>query len=437
MLLSRLNNQKGIRKILVDLLYKKAYCLCIPDPQLIKSYFEQVGPAWIQKFLLSKNTLELSIIPMFMLIFVKNKSLTIDQSERLLALLHVLITQAEFDTIDHVFFDNNIKQIAWIYSILNELIKFTLDDFAISDKNSKRIMAMAAGIEFFFDKASVLTITKFCLNTENTGFNVIQKLFYVIAYEAIHPSQIIYLSIISKKIINKATNFGLETLIFQVQQNGFSFIWCALGTWLKLVFDYENSNQFKINHYTQLINGLFEKINNEKFSSILLEKKTKGYIIILRFLFFKRFMLSFHRDLTESFNFFKLWCKKIFSTLTIQQIELILDNFPLLLINDLSLSNRDRRQLMRDFFVYLFEFCKLQPQEFAILKDLKERLEDHFSPSNKIIKFFRQVRAHCHFFNSTNFWSSMNRENDSHDESSDLLSPEYARLNANYSTVSI
>ncbi len=30
MLLNQLNNQKGTRKILVDLLYKKGYCLCIP-----------------------------------------------------------------------------------------------------------------------------------------------------------------------------------------------------------------------------------------------------------------------------------------------------------------------------------------------------------------------------------------------------------------------
>jgi hypothetical protein len=438
MLLSHLDSQKGVRKILVDLLYKKAYCLCIPDPKLIKSHFEQVRPTWIQKFLLSKNTLELSVIPMFMLIFVKNKSLTADQSKRLLELLHVLIEQAEFDTIDQIFFDNNIKQMAWIYYILNELIKFRLADFVISDKNSKRIMAMATGIEFFFDKASELTITKFCLNTENTGFNAMQKLFYVIAYEALHPSQIIYLSAISKKIIDNTTNFCLETLIFQPQRNGFSFIWCALGTWLKIVFECENSNQFKLNHYTGLINSLFEKINNEKLSSILLENEIKGYIIVLRFIFFKRFMLNLsHRDLTEAFNFFKRWCKKIFSTLSIQQIELILDNLPLLLINDPTLSSCDKRQLMQDFFDYLFEFCKLKTQEIALLKNLQERLEDRCSHSNKIIKFFKQVSAHCHFFNRPNFQNAINKEEEIPlDESSDLLAIEYARLNANYSTVS-
>jgi hypothetical protein len=236
MLLSRLENQKGTRKRLVDLLYKKGYCLCIPEPELVKSLFEQVRPTWIQKFFLSKNELELSVIPMFMLIFVKNRSLTEDQSKRLLELLYVLITQAEFDTIDQLFFDNKVNQMTWGYYVLNELIKFTLADFVKSEENGKRIMAMAAAVEFFLEKTSMLTMTKFSLNTENSAFNIIQKLLCVIAYESLHPSQIIYLSSLSKKIISKMSDFGIETLCFQTYRNGFSFIWYALGTWLQLVF---------------------------------------------------------------------------------------------------------------------------------------------------------------------------------------------------------
>ncbi len=438
MLLSQLNNQET-KKILVDLLFKKGYCLCIPDTKLIKSRFEQVSPTWLQKLFLSKNAFGLSVIPMFMLIFVKNKHLTADQSKHLLELLQVLMSQAEIDTIDQIFFDTKVKRVAWAYYILDELLKFTLDDFVISDKYSSRIMTMAECIAFFFDKASVVAITKLTLNTENTGFNVIHKLMYVIAYENLHPNQVTYLSNISKKIIDKTTNFELQTLIFQTQRNGYSFIWCVLGTWLQLVFECENSNQFKVGHYTQLINFLFEKIDCENLSSILLENETKGYIIILRYLFFKRFELgAFHYDLTESFTFFKQWCKKIFSILTIQQIEFILDNLPLLLINDLSLSNDDRRYLIRNFFAYLFEFCKLQPQEIALLKDFQERIEERFPSRSKIIKFFRQVRAPCHFFNCTHFRNLINKEDEiSLDESSHLLSPYCARLNPNYLTVSL
>lgn len=438
-MLSRLDNQKGTRKILVDLLFKKGYCLCIPNPEIVKSSLKQVRPSWIQKFFLSKNALELSVIPMFMLIFVKNKSLTIDQSQRLLELLHVLMSRAEFDTIDQIFLGNKMNQMAWAYYILNELIKFTLNDFVSSDKNSKRIMALAASIELCFDKASALTMTKLSLNSENTGFHIIHKLMYVMAYETLHPSQVIYLSAISKKIIDKTTNFGLETLVFQTQPNGFSFIWCVLGTWLEIVFERENSNQFKINHYTQLLDSLLEKINDEKLSSILLENETKGYIIILRYIFFKRLSLSSsQQNLSETFNFFKRWCTKIFSELTIRQIEIILDNFHLLLINDLNLSNGDRRILMQEFFAYLFEFCRLQSQELVLLKDLKQRLDDRFFPRNKIIRFFKQVRTHCHFFNSANFRNVIQKQDEiSLDESSDLLSPEYARLNANYLTVSM
>lgn len=207
MLLSRLDHQKGTRKILVDLLFKKGYCLCIPDPNLIKSKFELVPSSWIQRLLLHKNTLELSIIPMFMLIFIKNKSLTTDQSKRLLELIHVLLSQAEFDTIEEIFFENHFKQMAWVYYLLSELIKFTRDDFVTSDENSKRIMSMAAIIQLFLDKANILTLTKLVLNTENIGFNVIQKLDSI-DYNTLHPVQVIYLGDIRKKIISK-TNFGI------------------------------------------------------------------------------------------------------------------------------------------------------------------------------------------------------------------------------------
>jgi hypothetical protein len=105
----------------------------------------------------------------------------------------------------------------------------------------------------------------------------------------------------------------------------------------------------------------------------------------------------FHRDLIEAFKFFNLWCEKIFSRLSFQHIEFILEKLPILLINDLGLSISDRQLLMREFFGYLFEFCKLQPQEFALLTDLKERLEERFFSSNKIVKLFKRVRAHCHF----------------------------------------
>ena len=40
-------------------------------------------------------------------------------------------------------------------------------------KNGKRIMAMAASIQLFLDKASILTLSKLTLNTENTGFNIV------------------------------------------------------------------------------------------------------------------------------------------------------------------------------------------------------------------------------------------------------------------------
>lgn len=432
MLRSPIDNQKGTRKLLVDLLFKKGYCLCIPDPNLIKLQLEQVRSSWVQRFLLSKNTLELSVVPMFMLIFIKNKCLSADQNKQLLELIEVLISQAEVDTIDQIFFASNIQQMAWIYYQLAELISFTLEDFVSSDKNSKRIMTMAAAIELFFNKASLFTVTKFALNTENNGFNILHKLFYSISYESLHPSQIIYLSAISKKIITKTSNLGIETLSFQIQQNGFSFIWSVLGTWLQLVFEPVNFNQFKIKHYTRLIDCLFKKIPIKKLSSILLENETRGYIIILRYFFFQRF--KHNPDFSEFFHF-ERWCQILFSALSLQEIELILDNLSLLLNNNSNLSSADRQQLMQNLFTYLFEFCHLQPLEILRLRELQEQFEERFFPSNKVIKFFKQLSPCCNFFKKIKLQDSkINDEEISLDENSDLL-PEYARLNANYLTM--
>ncbi len=193
MLRSSIYNKKGTQKLLVDLLFKKGYCLCILDPQLIKSQFEQVRSSWVQRFLLSKNTLELSIIPMFLLIFYKNKCLTTEQNKHLLELIDILISQAEMDTIEQIVFNNDHQQMVWIYCLLAELIKLTFKDF-ISAKNNKRIITLATAIELLFVKADIVTVTKFTLNTENNGFNVLHKLFYVIAYKSLHPSQNSYLS---------------------------------------------------------------------------------------------------------------------------------------------------------------------------------------------------------------------------------------------------
>lgn len=439
MLSDRLENQKGIRKKVTDLLFKKGYCICIPDAELIQSYLRQLHPRWIQKFFLSKNELQLGVIPMFMLIFVRNKCLTVDQSQRLLELLHVLLMQTDENSIDQLFFDNKIKKLAWSYFFLNELIKFTLADFVKSEANNQRIIAMATTLEFFLDRASPLIMTKFCLDTENSGFNIVQKLLYVIAYENLHPNQIDYLSCISQKIINKLTDYDLETLCFQTHRDGYSFIWYTLGTWLQLVFENKNIDRIKINRYSKLINSLFEKIDNKKISSIVLENEYKGSLIILRYFFFKNLQLDiFHYDLVEIFQDFNLWSRKIFSALTFSQIELILKKLPSLLNNDLTLSISDKHQLFCIFFEYIFDYCNLKTREVDIVKNLKKQLEEQYLTGNRLMKFFRQLRRHSHFFNSRNSCYSINEMDEiSCDETCDLLSPECARLNANYLTLSI
>ncbi len=117
----------------------------------------------------------------------------------------------------------------------------------------------------------------------------------------------------------------------------------------------------------------------------MLEKETSDYIIILRYFFFQRF--RHNHDFSELFHF-KRWCQIIFSALSFQEIELILDNLPLLLSNDSNLSSEDRQELVQNLFTYLFGFCHLQPLEISRLRELQEQFEDRFS-SNKVIKFFQ------------------------------------------------
>lgn len=432
----QIKNQKKIQKILVGLLYKKNYCLCIPDIEHIKPYLEQVSSIWIKKFFLTKNELNLSVIPMFMFIFVKNKRLTADQTKHLLELLHLLIMQADSDTIDQLFFDNKIQQLTWPYYFLNELIKFTHADFVKSQENGKRIMAMATALNLFLEKASLLTVSRFCLNIESSGFNIIQKLLYTIVYESLHSDQILYLSMLSQTIIEKTTVSGIKTLSFQTYHNGYSFIWCALAAWLKLAFEYENLNQIKVNHYTGLIHSIVKKIDDGKIHSILLENKNKGYTLILRYIFFYRMQRTiFSDELVGAFKTFNAWCKKIFSQLTYQQIKLMLKTLPLILNNDRTLSVGDKYEISDRFFDYFFNYSQLKIQEFAALSEAKEQLKESFSSSSnsRILKFFRQIRTKTNwaFFNSLNFQTDQS----SIDENSELLTSDCDRLTANYLTV--
>lgn len=140
-----------------------------------------------------------------------------------------------------------------------------------------------------------------------------------------------------------------------------------------------------------------------------------------------------NQDFSKLFHF-KRRCQIIFSTLSFQEIELILDNLPLLLSNDLNLSSEDRQQLIQNFFAYLFEFCDLHFLEISRLRELQEQFKDRFS-GNKVIKFFKQLSIRCSFFNTIKPQDSkINEEEICLDENSDLL-PEYARLNANYLTM--
>lgn len=431
---SCLEHQKGTRKLLADLLYKDNYCLCIPEPELIKLHLNTVSSSWIQKLLLSKNTLGLSVIPMFMLIFIKNKLLTAEQSYRLQQLLYLLVTQAEINTIDQIFSEKLNNEMDWVYYILKELMKFTHYDFLLSQEKKLRIIAFAECIEFFLEKSSPEKVTELGLDPEKKGFPVIQKVMYLIAYKPLDPLQVSYLTSITKKLIYKTSKLAIDRQILQIQFEGFSFIWCALSTSLQLVFLDEEINQVKIDSYRSLISFFLNKMDSEKLMAILLEKNGIGYFFVLRYIFFIQSKLTQeNQEKIKPFNTdFNLWLKSLFSVLTIETIELMLVKLPSLLLTNTSFPIVNRKKIMNQFFDYLFNFTQLKSHEIARLNVLKEQLDNQIFPISKPIKLFRQVRAYFNLFKLQLNFSSVKEikelDDDLNENSTLIRHSDYAKL---------
>lgn len=401
MRLNQLARQRGSKKILIDLLYKKSYCICIPESELVQLYFNQVSPTWILDFLLTKNTLGFSIIPMFMFIFIKNKHLSGQESVRLQQLLYLLITQIDISaTADQILLENRNNRAAWIYYVLYELMQFGLSDFLESSDKQIKILNLAKCIEFFLEKSSAEMLTKLCLNTDKRGYHIIQKVMYLIADEALHPLQERYLTNITEKLIQKTTPIAIEARIFQIQDQGFSFIGCVLYTWLQLVFVNEIGNQSKVDNFTRLISCLLDKVSSERLMRILLERNGTGYVVILlHILLMQSKPRNLNQESIDSLNpIFNLWLKKIFASLTIETIESMLESLPGLLLKDARFSIVRRQKIMTEFFDYLFQFSRLKSKDLLYLNSVKERLEAQFFARNKVVKLFQQVQTYCNLF---------------------------------------
>ncbi|MES2998306.1 MAG: hypothetical protein V4700_03175 [Pseudomonadota bacterium] len=93
------------KKLLTKLLYKKNYCPCIPDPEVVASCLQKLDKAWIKEFLLQKNVIGFSVIPMFMLIFIKNKRLEDEKNQRLSQLITRLVQQLDAPAIGRILLE--------------------------------------------------------------------------------------------------------------------------------------------------------------------------------------------------------------------------------------------------------------------------------------------------------------------------------------------
>ena len=154
------DEQKNTREMLSSLLYKKGYCLCAPDPGQVELLLNKVDKSWIQTFLLEKNPMGFSIISMFILILIKNKQLNVEECQRLLAVICLLLDQLESSAIDSILLEKKDPNSASIYCLVQEQRLFGQVASAESKKSDVvRIQSLTRCLEMLVKKKNREAIT--------------------------------------------------------------------------------------------------------------------------------------------------------------------------------------------------------------------------------------------------------------------------------------
>ncbi|MES2141571.1 MAG: hypothetical protein V4471_01615 [Pseudomonadota bacterium] len=154
------DEQKKTREMLSSLLYKKGYCLCIPDPGQVELLLNKVDKSWIQTFLLEKNPVGFSIVSMFILILIKNKQLNVDERQRLLAVICLLLDQLENSAIDLILLEKKDPNSATIYCLIQEQRLFEqVASAELKKSDVVRIQSLTRCLEMLVEKKNREAIT--------------------------------------------------------------------------------------------------------------------------------------------------------------------------------------------------------------------------------------------------------------------------------------
>jgi hypothetical protein len=382
--------QKALEKKLSALLYKKGYCFCIPDLTDVQTLLQKMTKSQLIQFLMQKNPMGLSIVAGFLLILIKNKQLNPPDCLNLVKLINLLLSHLETSHIDTLLLEKttgNPRLVCWF---IDELLKTKTDS-----RNVVRRQALADCLSLLLEKVSSEMINKIILEP----VKLLQKLMRVIAYTPLSEVQLGYLVVITKTLIHKADQATMDICLFQVQTNGFSFIWCSLAAWLVKV-DESLADRLSIDGLGICITLLLKKATAEKLPELLWEEEGEGLRLILAYTLLTILPTATRQEKEYLSVWYRPWLEKLFLTLNREQGERLLRKTFEILIDNIHLDQREKQKVESQFFSYLLQFSNLTPQDYVQLKCLRKQLAAEFFPVRTTSKHLsvRQVLHRISFF---------------------------------------
>ncbi len=233
------------------------------------------------------------------------------------------------------------------------------------------MQAVASCLQMLLEKVNTEVVNDIILGFAGKGFNVIQKVMACIAHHTLDEEQTNNLVSVTKLLITKADTATIDRQLFQIQNNGFSFMWCSLTTWLENVSK-PLSNRLKIEGLATLITVLLEKADACKLPLLLIEKEGDGLRLIFSYVFFTTSPLFAHEKKQYFNKFYSPWLEKLFLRVDRIQGEVLIKKTFDLLMNNTLLNLQEKQRMEGQIFAYLIGFAELTAEEKDHLSRLRE-----------------------------------------------------------------
>lgn len=411
-----LEQQKSTRKKIIDLLYKENYCICIPIPNMVQSLLDKVNKTWIQVFLLKKNPCGFSVIPMFMLIFLRNRLLNGEESDQLVNLIHLLMNKLERAQIDSILFETKVNS-------TNKIFFYSLFSGLIQAKSAKvneaiRMQGFYKCLQLLLAKVSVEAISCLVLDLKERNIYLIQQAMHSIAYTSLFETQMAYVLVITKNLINQSSQEVVDSSANHCYE-GSSLIWYGIATWLRVIKE-EISERFRAECLAAIITALFDKISKKTLSQLLLQGEEEALISSFTYIFFtelsepKKHYRSFHD------SFFIFWLEKIVSNANVEQLVMVINKTFPLLHKESALTYFEKHKVASQFFSYVVRFANVSSEERDQLRCISETISEEFFSVHLSRKcLFESLRSHFTLFKQR-FCLSNSKDRRKFNESSDI-----------------